>query len=471
MNKKPTPKSALHFWGVSQIGYQLMQNMDTTFFSYFLTDVALFSVTLSGTVLTATSVVDLIYSIIVGAVVGMLPPMKWGRLRSYQLVLPPICIIFFTFQFTAFGYGIGSAILIILAYVITHMCMQTAYTADFAMIQELAATPEDRVKLNSNRMVGSNLGRLICSYAVPTFVAAVQSIISENYAYMLLAFVWAVVLTIGYWIHFRIGRGYENQASGGQVVKDENLKLKDVIIAVTTNKYLVAILISDLSSNVGSFVIPALNVYYYNYVAATIPNAGLAMHLLLTSLAGLIGAWLAGVVGKRVRNKRRILIAAYTMVVVFLLISRAFALTNGYLFLVFQALMQMVVGFTQPFESDLYMDVAVYHEWKTGKNCTALILGLLNIPIKLSNVIKSLVITALLASVSYVAGMAATPQLINGIANAYVGAPLVAPIIGFVIMTFFFRLSYTQVAKMQQEINERRTAKNEQRIEDEFQQD
>ncbi len=85
MNKKPTPKSALHFWGVSQIGYQLMQNMDTTFFSYFLTDVALFSVTLSGTVLTATSVVDLIYSIIVGAVVGMLPPMKWGRLRSYHI--------------------------------------------------------------------------------------------------------------------------------------------------------------------------------------------------------------------------------------------------------------------------------------------------------------------------------------------------------------------------------------------------
>lgn len=471
MNKKPTPKSALHFWGVSQIGYQLMQNMDTTFFSYFLTDVVLFSVALSGTILTMTSTIDLIYSIIVGAVVGMLPPMKWGRLRSYQLVLPPICIIFFTLQFTSFGNGIGSAFLIILAYVITHMCMQTAYTADFAMVQELAATPADRVKLNSNRMVGSNLGRLICSYAVPTFVAAVQSIISENYAYMLLAFVWAVVLTIGYWIHFRIGRGYENQAVDGVAVKDENLKFKDVINAVTTNGYLLAILISDLSSNVGSFVIPALNVYYYNYVAVSIPNAGLAVHLLLTSLAGLIGAWLAGVVGERVRNKRKILIISYTSVIALLLISRVFALTNGYLFMVFQSLMQMVVGFTQPIESDLYMDVAVYHEWKTGKNCTALIMGLLNIPIKLSGVIKSLVITGLLVSVGYVAGMEATPQLAKGIANAYVTAPLIAPAIGLIVMSFIFKLSYDRVAKMQEEINARRAANNEKNIEDEFQQD
>ena len=107
MNKKPTPKSALHFWGVSQIGYQLMQNMDTTFFSYFLTDVALFSAGVAGTIMTMTSTIDMIYSFIVGAVVGMVPPMKWGRLRSYQLVLPPICIAFFTLQFTVISNGIG----------------------------------------------------------------------------------------------------------------------------------------------------------------------------------------------------------------------------------------------------------------------------------------------------------------------------------------------------------------------------
>ena len=471
MNKKPTPKSALHFWGVSQIGYQLMQNMDTTFFSYFLTDVALFSAGVAGTIMTMTSTIDMIYSFIVGAVVGMVPPMKWGRLRSYQLVLPPICIAFFTLQFTVISNGIGGAALIIIAYVITHACMQTAYTADFAMVQEIAATPGDRVKLNANRMVGSNLGRLICSYAVPTFVAAVQSIISETYAYMILACLWAVILTIGYWIHFRMGRGYENQEAGGVVKKNDNLKLRDIWQALTHNRYLVMILFSDLSSNVGSFVIPALNVYYYQYVAATIPNAGLATHLLLTSLFGLIGAWLAGVVGKRVRNKRATLIVAYASVIAFLLISRIFALTNGYLFMVFQCLMQMVVGFTQPLEGDLYMDVAVYHEWKTGKNCTALIMGLLNIPVKVSQVIKSLVITGLLVSVGYVAGMATTPELSAGIANGYITAPLIAPAIGFVIMLFLFRLRYQDVDKMQAEVNARRAARSEKNIEDDIQQD
>ncbi len=465
--RKPTSKAALNFWGVSQVGYQLIQNMDTTFFAYFLTDVALFSAGVSGLILTVTSTVDLIYSILVGAFIGMIPPMRWGRLRSYQLILPPLVIIFFTLQFTSFGNGLFAAAFIILAYAIAHICTTTAYTADFAMVQEIAATPGDRVKLNSNRMVGSNLGRLICSYVVPLFTGAVKSIIDENFAYMLIAFAWAIVLTIGYWIHFKMGEGYENQ--GATVRSDENLKIKDIFKAFTTNINLLAIVISDLASNVGSFVIPALNVYYYKYAVGSMPNVTLKNHLLFSSLFGLAGAYLAGVVGRKVSNKRRILLVSYATVIILLALSRMVALTNAYAFFALQVIMQMVVGFTQPLESDLYMDVAVYHEWKTGKNCTAFIMGLLNIPVKLSQVIKSVVITALLASVGYVANMAATPELVTGIANGYVFAPVIAPAVGLISLGFLFKLRPEQMGKMQAEVNARRASRNEANIEDDIQ--
>ena len=98
-------------------------------------------------------------------------------------------------------------------------------------------------------------------------------------------------------------------------------------------------------------------------------------------------------------------------------------------------------------------------------------MGLLNIPVKVSQVIKSLVITGLLVSVGYVAGMATTPELSAGIANGYITAPLIAPAIGFVIMLFLFRLRYQDVDKMQAEVNARRAARSEKNIEDDIQQD
>ena len=464
MEKKPTSKAALRWWGVSSIGVQLMNNMDSTFFTYFLTDVAMFPVALSGMIMTATSTIGLVLSIFVGAFIGMIKPMKWGRLRSYQLVLPPITLLFFALQYTSFGNGLSAAIFMIAVHLIGHFLSTVTYTADFAMVQEIAATPQDRMKLNSNRMVGSNIGRLVTSYAVPTFVAMVQGIVTEQRAYFILAILFSLVAMLLFFVHFKLGDGYENQFGGG-VKADENLKIKDIINAFVTNKYLLVIILSDLSSNVGSFVIPALNVYYYKYVAPTMPNVGLATHLMCSSVMGLIGAYVAGKVGKKANKKKPILLTAYASVVGLLIVSYLVSMKNAYIFFVCQIIMQGVVGFTQPIESDIYMDVAVYHEWKTGKNCTAFIMGLLTIPLKISGVVKSFAITFLLTSVGYVAGMEATAEMMQGITKGYIQAPLIAPIIGIVVLGLFFNLNSKDVEKMQAEVNERRKQNLEESIE------
>ena len=466
MDKKPTSKTVLRFWGVSSIGIQLVQNMDTTFFAYFLTDVVKFSSPLAGTVLTLTSSIDLFFSIFVGAFIGMINPMKWGRLRSYQLILPPFVILFFTLQFTVIGSGTGAAFLMILFYVLAHICSTTAYTADFAMVAEIAATPQDRIKLNSNRMVGSNFGRLFTGYAVPTIVAFVRGFASEQIAYFYLAFAFSFLFAVTYFAHFKMGEGYENQ--GGNKKTDENLKLRDVLTAFAANKNLAAIVISDLSSTVGSFVIPALNVYYYKYIAVTMPNVTLPIHLLFSSLTGLAGAWLAGIAGKKVREKKKVLLVTYALMAVLIAVMRMFALTSAYLFFVFQISMQLVQGFTQPLESDLYMDVAVYHEWKTGKNCTAFIMGLLNIPVKVGQVIKNISIAMLLAAVNYAADMPATPELMQGIANGYIYTPLAAPLLGIVILGLVFSIKASEVPMMQKEVNERRRLRAQEVLEEEL---
>ncbi len=466
MDKKPASKTLLRFWGVSSIGTQLIANMDNTFFSYFLTDIALFPVALAGSIMTVSSVITLITGFFVGAFIGMVKPMKWGRLRSYLLVTPPLMILFFPIKYSVLGNNVGAAILIVAVTVIGGFASSLAYTADFALVQEIASTPEERVKLNSNRMVGSNAGRLITSYAIPTFVAFVTGMMTEQKAYFVLALIFAVLYFVTFYAHFKMSDGYEYQT--GSAKQDENLKLKDIIQAFATNKYLFYIVFADLSSNVGSFLIPALNVYYYKYVAAELPNVGLAVHLCCSSIMGLVGAYVAGVVGKTKLGKRWILSIAYATIAGILIASYLVAMKNAIAFFVLQIIMQGIVGFTQPLESDLYMDVAVYHEWKTGKNCTAFIMGLLSIPVKLAGVVKSFSLTAILAAAGYVAGAAATPELLKGICKGYIQAPLWAPLLGLVIMLFLFNLNQDKMDQMQQEVNERRKAHAEAAIEEDL---
>ena len=466
MEKKPVSKSVLRWWGVSSIGTQLIANMDNTFFSYFLTDIALFSVALAGSIMTISSVVGLVIGFFIGAIIGMVKPMRWGRLRSYLLVGPPLMLILYTMKYSVLGNSLFSAIVIIVVTILGGVASSLAYTADFALVQEIASTPEERIKLNSNRMVGSNLGRLITSYAVPTFVAFVKGMMTEQKAYFILALIFSILYFVTFFIHFKLSDGYEYQL--GTAKQDENLKLKDIIEAFATNKYLLYIVVADLSSNVGSFVIPALNVYYYKYVAAGLKNVGLATHLMGSSIMGLVGAYVAGIVGKTKVEKRWILCCAYATVAGLLIFSYLVAMKNAILFFVLQCLMQCVVGFTQPLESDLYMDVAVYHEWKTGKNCTAFIMGLLSIPVKIAGVIKSISITAILAAAGYVAGMTANEQLMKGVCKGYIQAPLWAPLCGLVIMLFLFNLDSKKMDQMQHEVNERRKARAEASIEDDL---
>lgn len=467
MEKKPASKAILRFWGVSSIGTQLIANMDNTFFTYFLTDIALFSVALSGRIMKLTSVISLIIGFFIGAIIGMVKPMRWGRLRSYLLIGPPFMLVLYTLKYSVLGNGPGAAAIIVAVSILGGVASSLAYTADFALVQEIASTPEERVKLNSNRMVGSNLGRLITSYVIPTFVAFVKGIMTEQKAYFILALVFSILYFVTFFIHFKLSDGYEYQ-SGASQKTDENLKLKDIVQAFLTNKYLLFIVVADLSSNVGSFVIPALNVYYYKYVAAGLKNVGLATHLMGSSIMGLVGAYVAGIIGKKKLEKRWILSVAYALVAGLLIVSYLISRKNAILFFILQCLMQGVVGFTQPLESDLYMDVAVYHEYKTGKNCTAFIMGLLSIPVKLAGVIKSFSITAILTAAGYVAGMTGNEVLIKGICKGYIQAPLICPLVGLVIMVFLFNLDSKKMGEMQEVVNERRRQNAEATIEDDL---
>lgn len=71
------------FYGVGDCGYTLTTNVESYFFSYFLTNMGQYSM---GTISIITTVISVVCAILVGVAGGIInssKPMRWGRYRSW----------------------------------------------------------------------------------------------------------------------------------------------------------------------------------------------------------------------------------------------------------------------------------------------------------------------------------------------------------------------------------------------------
>ena len=86
--RKGLSKALKRFYGVGDFGFTLMSNVESYYFQAFLTDFAKFSTGTAGIISTVTTVVDACLSWIYGAIINSVKPKKWGRYRSWLIMLP-----------------------------------------------------------------------------------------------------------------------------------------------------------------------------------------------------------------------------------------------------------------------------------------------------------------------------------------------------------------------------------------------
>lgn len=113
--KKQLSKSLRTFFGVGDFGFNLMSNVETYYFNFFLTNVAAFSVGVAGIISSIASLTDACLSWVYGAILNSAKPKKWGRYRSWLVMLPWIVPILYAFQFLKIGNGLLSAVIITIA--------------------------------------------------------------------------------------------------------------------------------------------------------------------------------------------------------------------------------------------------------------------------------------------------------------------------------------------------------------------
>ena len=453
MRKEVTAR-VRNFWGIGNLFFAIMTGIETAYFTAFLTDAIKFPLVLSNTIMLVTSTIDFLISPFAGIIISSTKAMKWGKIRSWVKLCPPLIVLFYTLEFAGINNAPSGAVFTIAAFTMTHLLWNLADAANISLISVIAPDGPDRLHLNSRRMMGSSGGRMLSSYVVPYILVFYASMVKEQrYLYMLMAFTASVLMWVGFTVHFKLSEGYETTDTKYET--RTQLGAKDIWAVISNNRHLAAIFISDLTSNLGGVVLPSLAYYYYNYVLQQ--PALLPIHMLSTGLGSFFGSWLIGKIMKRPDLKKPTLMCIYLIVSCFMFSVYLYAF-NAYVFIAMMTLMQVFQGMCQPMEADLYIDTAIYHEWKTGKNALGFIVGLMALPVKISVIIKSVIISVAFTAIGYVAGMEITPAVQQGLINAYVIVPGIIPLLGFCTMGLFYKLKPSEVSKMQKEIETRNAA-------------
>jgi Na+/melibiose symporter-like transporter len=225
------------------------------------------------------------------------------------------------------------------------------------------------------------------------------------------------------------------------------LSLRQMLSTLFKTSPLLSAVFADTASTACTFILPAIAVYYYNNVAEK--PALLSVHFLTIGICSLVGAYLARFITKFF-NARTACLIIYPIISV-LLFSTKFFVYQTEIFIVINGVLYLFSGLTQPLENNLYLDTATYSRRKTEIDAKNLIISISNLPIKFAQVVKSFIISFIFVSIGYTAG-SVSEETKSGIITAYSVIPAIMPLIGWLALFFFYKLTPEKLTMMKEKI-------------------
>ena len=451
------------FYGVGDCGFTLMSNVESYYFNFFLTNLAMFSGPVVAAISTVTTAVDAILSWMYGAILNSIKPKKWGRYRSWLVLLPWLVPFLYAFQFIKVGTGTLSAVIIVLAFISSHIVWNFPYVANVSMISVAGKTPDERSQLSATRGAWANFSKVIFSYVCPVIATFFAGIIGEVNQYGATAFVLGCVMAALYFAHFKMFEGYEtveavpDQAEKKTKSKDRTSGM-DLIRALLQNPPLIALILADVAKFLFNFVVAGSAVYYFTYIA--LDKELNNFYILITNIFCVAGSYLAKSLAKKFSSRNTAIGMFFIMAVVMVVAN--FTYTNVTMVIALMSLAQLGYGMAYSLTPALYADTIIYSEWKTGKNATGWISGLQNVPLKLGVLARGIVITACLEMAKFNAetvDLANVPvELEHAICMAFMIVPAIALVVAGLLLLFGFRLTKEKVIQYQSELEARKAA-------------
>ena len=421
---KPVPFYQRISYGMTDCAGNLLYVVISTYLLYFFTDVFGLSVTVAGTLLLATRLVDAIDAPIWGFLVDHTHT-KWGQSRPYFLWL---CIPFAFFTWLTFTTpnisGTWKVFYAAVTYIFAGICYTGIATPITAILPNLSQNSTERVVLNSYRMVGGNIGVLFTNLTLPLVAILGAGNDKKGFSLTLAIFgIVAIIMLVTAFTNLR-----ENHTT-----KMKSIPIKNSVKAVKGNWPWILIVSANLIYWIGSNVRSSGLIYYFEY--------NLHMKYLVSIVGSLSTLTVFGMMlipfMVKLSNKRTVMIGSLLVAAISNILIQ-FASNNVTAVITLYVLGSIGSGVACSMPFAMLSDAVDYGEWKTGIRASGFLTSIGSaFCIKAGSGIGGFIPAQIMSAFGYVANKAQSASALFGIQISFIWLPAILFILAAIPMLFY----------------------------------
>ena len=430
-------------YALTDCGGNLLYVVISTYLLYFFTDVFGLSIAVAGTLLLATRLVDAVDAPIWGFLIDHTHT-KWGQSRPYFLWL---CVPFAFFTWLTFTTpnlsGTWKIVYAVVTYILAGVCYTGISAPITAILPNLSKSSEERVVLNSYRMVGGNIGVLFTNLVLP--LVAVLGAGNDKKGFSLTLGIFGIVAIIMFLTAFVNLR--ENHVS-----ELKSIPIKKSISAAKGNWPWILLVTANLIFWIGNNVRSSSLIYYFEY--------NLHMKYLVSIVGSLSVLIVAGMIlipfMVKLSNKRSVMIGALLVAAIAnILLMVASHNVSAVIILYVIGSIGSGVACSMPFA--MLADTVDFGEWKTGIRASGFLSSIGSaFCIKAGSGIGGFIPAQIMSSFGYVANKVQSTSSLFGIQFSFIWVPAMLFVLATIPMIFYGKYEKGE-AQISKELEKRRT--------------
>ncbi|MCM0583124.1 MFS transporter [Weissella diestrammenae] len=396
----------------------------TSFILYFYTDVFGISVGMAGMILLVARIIDSFDAPIWGLIIDHTHS-KYGKSRPWFLWLAVPFGIFLALSFITPDISTSSKVIYaLITYLITGIIYTGISTPITSILPNLSNDSDERIKLNSYRMIGGNIGYFVtASFTLP--LVAYFGGGNDQKGFMITAIAYSIIGT--FMFLFAFANMKENNI---ETKETKSIPVKDSFKAMRGNWPWVIIVLANIMYWLGNTVRTSTVIYYAEYNLGHLNYASILNGLVLVQVLGV--ALIPFLVKKLSKSNTLILgfgIAATGQLLMgvvgnnFALIVTTWILTS----------LGTGIAVSMPFA--MLSDTVDYGEWKTGIRSAGFLTAIGSaFCIKMGSGLGGFLPSMIMDKTGYVANHIQTEMALVGIKVSFIIVPAVCFLIGALIM-------------------------------------
>ncbi|MEW4370032.1 MFS transporter [Paenibacillus kandeliae] len=414
-------------YALTDTGGNLLYSIIGGYLLYFYTDVFGLSVGVAGALLLITRLVDAIDAPLWGIIVDHTKS-KYGQSRPYFLWL---CFPFAVFTILTFTTpnldGTWKIVYASVTYILAGIAYTGISTPITSILPNLSRDPNERVVLNSFRMVGGNIG----NFAAVTFTLPLVAFLgggNDQKGFFWTLCLFGVVSIVMFLIAFGNLREINTE-------KIKTIPLRSSLKALRGNWPWMLLVAANLLFWIALTIRTSTLVYYFEYNIGQKNLVPLINGISIIQVLGMVSIpFIVKYTNKQLTMILGFVLAAGGQLILFIAHGHISTLIVGWMI----ACIGSGIACSMPFA--MLSDTVDYGEWKTGLRASGILTAIGSaFCIKAGSGLGGFIPTQFMSAFGYVPNVTQSAQSLSGIQFVFIWLPAIVFALGIVPMIFYRR--------------------------------